>query len=155
MKAYKASYNGICRGFKYEVGQIYEITNIKICKRGFHACFKMVDTLRYYDYNKDFVLFEVELLGNTIFNDDKVVTDKIKIVRVVPPEEYVAFKVDDRGNLIHCNPPGGIECWYKYDDRNNRVYFESALGYKIWKEYDVNNKCIHFKDSSGYEWTNI
>ena len=151
MKAYKASYNGVCRDFKYEVGQTYEITNIKICKRGFHACYKMVDTLNYYDYNEDFVLFEVELLGNIIEENNKVVTDKIKIVRVVPLEEYNGFKVDTRGNLLYYKDSGGYELWKEYDERNNRIHYKSSNRFEEWKEYNLNNKCIYRKDSTGLE----
>ena len=172
MKAYKASYNGTCRDLTYEVGKTYETDNIKICHRGFHACREMIDTLNYYDYNNQFVLFEVELLGEIIEKDDKLVTDKIKIVRIVSREEYDGFKFDNRGNLlymkfsngfeswseydernncIHYKHSTGFETWNKYDEKNNCVYRKYADGYECWKKYDARNKCIHFKDSTGFE----
>ena len=153
MKAYKASYNGVCRGnFKYEVGQTYEITNIKICHRGFHACKKMSDTLQYYAYYKNFVLFEVELLGKVIEGDDKVVTNKIKIIRIVPPEEYDGFKVDNRGNLIYRKHYNGYEWWREYDERNNCIHHKDSVGTEYYKKYDVHDNLIHFKASDGTEW---
>ena len=152
MKAYKASYNGVCRGnFKYEVGQTYETDNIKICKRGFHACLKMNDTLEYYPFDKDFVLFEVELLGEVIKSHDKVVTDKIKIIRVVPPEEYVDFKGDDRGNFVHYKNSSEYEFWKEYDEYNNEIHFKDSTGDEWWKKYDVNNNCIYYKNFTGFE----
>ena len=151
MKAYKASYNGVCRDFKYEVGMTYETDEIIICRRGFHACLNMANTLLYYKYNKYFVLFEVELLGKIIKDNDKVVTDKIKIVRVVPPEEYVDFKVDDKGNIIYENSCG-IEYWNEYDLNKNCIYQKTSDGYECWNEFDERNNCIHYKDSDGTEW---
>jgi hypothetical protein len=157
MKAYKASHNGVCRDFKYEVGETYETDNIEICKCGFHACYKMLNTLRYYEFNKNFVLFEVELLGQIIEDGDKVVTDKIKIVRVVPPEEYVDFKGDDRGNLRYFKDSDGFEYWREFDERNNFIHYKVAAvaenyAYEWRKEYDERNNCIHVKTSTGYEW---
>ena len=152
MKAYKASYNGVCRDFKYEVGQTYEMEDISICHHGFHACLKMIDTLFYYDYKKEFVLFEVELLGEIIEEDNKLVTNKIKIVRVVSPEEYVDFKVDDRGNLIYHKSSDGYEWWREFDERNNEIYSKYSSGYEWWREYDLNDNCIHYKNSHGYEY---
>ena len=152
MKAYKASYNFVCRDFKYEVGKTYETYNIEICKRGFHACYKMIDTLQYYEYTEDFVLFEVDLLGEIIEYKDKVVTDKIKIVRVVPREEYVDFKGDDRGNLLYFKNPDGYEVWKKYDYTKNCIHFKDSTGIEWWSEYDLNNNCIHYKSVNGYEW---
>jgi YD repeat-containing protein len=153
MKAYKASYNGVCLGFKYEVGETYEMEDIEMCKRGFHACNRMLNTLFYYEYRINFVLFEVELLGKIIEKGDKVVTDKIKIVRVVPPEEYDGFKVDDRGNIIYMKEADGYEHWYEYNARNKWIYHKTSSGYEEWNEYDErNNKRIYIKNSSGFEW---
>ena len=152
MKAYKASYNGVCRGFKYEVGKTYETDNIEICYRGFHACRKMMDTLNYYPYNIEFVLFEVELLGEVIERGDKLVTNKIKIVRIVPPEEYLNFKGDDRGNLLYIKYVDKHEYWYEYDINNNCIYSRNSGGVEWWKKFDQRNKCIHYKESNGYEW---
>lgn len=139
MKAYKASYNGKCLDLTYEVGKTYETDKIEMCKRGFHACKKMVSTLYYYGYCKEFVLFEVEILGKIIHECDKLITDKIKIVRVVPPEEYEDFKVDDKGNLLYRKINGKVECWYEYDERNNCIHHKNSNGYEWWKEYDKNN----------------
>jgi hypothetical protein len=77
---------------------------------------------------------EVELLGQIFQLGDKVVTDKIKIVRVVPREEYVDFKGDDRGNLLYFKNPDGFEYWY---------------------EFDINNKCVQYKTSDSNAWVVI
>jgi YD repeat-containing protein len=107
--------------------------------------------LSYYEYTEDFVLFEVELLEKIIEYKDKVVTDKIKIIRIVPPEEYEGFKVDNHGNIIYKNVDG-IEDWYEYNEKNNCIHYKNSDGFEAWYEYNERNNCIHHKDSSGYEW---
>jgi hypothetical protein len=90
IKGYKASYNGRCtNNFLFEVGKTYKFDGKPIlCEQGFHFCQNVDDVLDYYDYQKDFVLFEVEALGYTKTRDDKSCTNKIKIIRIVPKEEY-------------------------------------------------------------------
>ena len=135
MRGYKASYKGKCLTLNYEVGKTYSIDNIKMCKYGFHFCEKMKDVLEYYSYNNNFVLFEVEALGTVITEYDKSLTDKLKIIRIVPKEEYT-FPLPLR----------------EYDQNNNLIHFKNSNGFEEWKEYDQNNNCIHFKNSNGLEY---
>lgn len=114
MKGYKATYNMKCRGFTYEVGETYTTDSIEMCRKGFHFCEKMVDTLNYYKSGKSFILLEVEALGSIKTDGDKYVTDKIKIIRVVPREEYVDFDINEQGNLIHFKNSDGYGEWYEY-----------------------------------------
>ena len=60
MRGYKASYKGKCLTLTYEVGKTYSIDKLELCKYGFHFCKKMKDVIKYYHYNNDFVLFEVD-----------------------------------------------------------------------------------------------
>ena len=155
MKGYKASYKGKCINLTYEVGNTYLIDKIKMCKYGFHFCEKMKDVLNYYEYNNNFVLFEVEALGQVITEVDKVVTDKLKIVRIVPKEEYTfplpLREYDQNNNLIHSKDSNGVEEWQDFDQNNNLIHYKNSNGYEYWKEYDLNNNLIHSKDSNGVE----
>ena len=70
-----------CRSFQYEVGKTYEMDDkIELCKRGFHFCPKMADVFRYYD-KKGCRYAEVEALGEVINEEDKSVTNRLRIVR--------------------------------------------------------------------------
>ena len=60
MKGYKATKNMKCLTLTYEVGKTYEISNTKMCSHGFHFCEKMEDTMGYYDFDKDFILLEID-----------------------------------------------------------------------------------------------
>ena len=155
-KGYKATYNMKCRGLTYEVGKTYTIDNTKICSHGFHYCENMNHVLNYYGYKPEFILLEVEDIGNGIKYGDKTVTNKLKVIRIVPKEEYTfeipIIKYDSNNNEIHLKDSNGYESWAEYDSNNNRIHFKDSNGYESWAEYDSNNNRIHFKDSYGYEY---
>ena len=99
MKAYKAfNPDMTCRGFQYEIGKTYKIQGEPImCARGFHACLNLETVFRYYSPYKKPILCEVEVLGDVVhgrFFDDKVVTNKIKIVRELTEDEVTKYALD-------------------------------------------------------------
>ena len=105
-KAYKATNNMKCKTLTYEVGKTYTFNGkIKMCSTGFHFCKKAKDVLKYYKHNKDFKLLEIEVLGKTVNNNDKSVTNKLKVLRVIPEKEHLSLL--------------GIEC--EYDKNNNKI----------------------------------
>ncbi len=170
MIAYKATYNYKCRKQTYKVGKTYTSDKLKICHYGIHYCNKMEDTLNYYTPNKDFVLLEVEILGDVETEGNKSVTNKLKILRVVELDEYpdsmksrflvyeyddrgnmisetylnsrkYTYKYDDRGNMISETEPDGDKYTYEYDDLNNKISRTNPIGDKSTCEYDdLNNK---------------
>lgn len=112
MKGYKATYNMVCRDFEYEVGQIYTLTDpLLMCQWGFHFCERQQDVLTYYRYRKGFILLEVEALGNVITLGRKCVTDRLRIVRVVPKEELEFIL----GDTITYKNSDGTDTLMKYD----------------------------------------
>ena len=164
MKGYKATKNMKCRDFLYEVGKIYSINNLEICSTGFHFCQSMGDVLEYYNYDDNFVLLEVEALGETITEDDKTVTDCLKIIRIIPKEEYTfeipipkpkidynIYEYDDRNNMIFMTFPDGDKWSLEYDDRNNRISETSPRGRKWSYEYDDRGNKISETHPSGYK----
>ena len=157
MKGFKATYNMKCKELTYEVGKTYNISSINICNHGLHYCKEMKDVLEYYDYNNTFILLEIEDLGNCITNGDKSVTNKMKVIRVIPKEEYTfeipIVEYDSNNNLIHYKDSYGYEYWNGYDSNNNLIHYKTSYGYEEWKEWDSNN-LIHHKDSSGSEYWN-
>jgi len=164
MKGYKATYNMHCRNMAYKVGGTYSLDPLYIlemCRHGFHFCPKMDDVLTYYDGNRlDFILLEVEALGDIQVRDDKVVTDKIKILRVVPEEEYT-FKVnmyvmDDIGRVIQTILPDGNVVKYTYIMVGGISKIESTKysgGPERHHEYDMFGFPKSTKDENGeYVW---
>jgi YD repeat-containing protein len=125
MKGYKATKNMKCRDLTYEVGKTYSIDQLEICFHGFHFCQDMKDVLNYYEHSEDFVLLEVEALEEIITRGDKSVTDKMKIIRVVPIEEYTfpvnKYEYDASGNVISETLPSGGVYKYEYDASGNKI----------------------------------
>ena len=93
MKGYKVfNSDWTCRGFQYEVGKVFEedVTPV-CCDRGFHFCTKASDCFRYYDFNPDNKVAEVEALGDIDTQDDdsKCCTNKIHIIREITWQEVL------------------------------------------------------------------
>jgi YD repeat-containing protein len=177
MKAYKATYNFKCRDQLYRVGKLYTSDKLQICKHGFHYCPDMQDTLNYYMPQDDFVLLEIEVLGKHETQQDKGATDKMRVLRVVPPEEYpeemrkrfdvikrdqnnrivsridgfghkMVYQYDDRGNMIVEN-----DTKMDYDDNNRLVRKTFPSGNFIIHTYDERGNKIATKDNRGYHET--
>uniref|UniRef100_UPI00334086EB DUF7666 domain-containing protein n=1 Tax=Tissierella praeacuta TaxID=43131 RepID=UPI00334086EB len=83
IKGFKVFNNDFtCRGFQYKVGQTYEHDgNIELCGSGFHFCRKASDCFKYYMFDSNNKVAEVEALGLVESDDNKSVTNKIRIVR--------------------------------------------------------------------------
>lgn len=157
MKGYKATLNMKCRDFLFEVGKTYEIEGkLQICKNGFHFCRKMKDTTTYYTPNDKFILLEVEALGDIQHEDNKSVTNRINILRVVPKEEYNfktwEYEWDDRCNMISETNQYGDKWSYKYDDRNNMISMTAPNRDKWSYEYDDRNNMISETTPNGYKY---
>ena len=144
MKAYKATKNMKCLEFTYEVGKTYKFNGeIIICEQGFHFCEKAIDTLIYYPYNKDFVLLEIEAIGEIVTDGEKSVTNELKVLRIIPQEEYselLGITLDSNGNMTkQVMPDGYTYLWeYVYDSHGNMTKQVMPDGDTYLFEYDSN-----------------
>jgi hypothetical protein len=126
MKGYKASFNGKCyNDFQFEVGKTYELNYRPIiCRQGFHFCRNVHNVIEYYDImDRNFVLFEIETLGEVVTRGNKSCTNKIKIVRIIPRTEYhklfkhtVGFY--ENGNIRYNN---SNHIKYKWDEHGTII----------------------------------
>ena len=161
MIAYKATYNFKCRNQEYKIGKTYTSDRMEICKHGFHFCQKMEDVLNYYSNSSNFILLEVEILGKIETIQDKSVTDKLKVLRVIPFEEYTdsmktqfsTFEYNERNNLISTTYPNGDKYTFEYDERNNRISETNPYGDKYTFEYDERNNKISMTNPNGDKYT--
>ena len=144
MKAYKATYKHKCRDQEYKVGKTYSSDKMKICRYGIHYCNELKDTLTYYPYTKDLVMLEIEVLGSIESVTDKSVTDKMKVLRVVPKDEWnvTGLEFDDRGNRISLTCPSGNKYLNEYNERNNMISKTYPNGDKYLYEYNERNNMI-------------
>jgi hypothetical protein len=147
---YKATYNFTCRGCIFEIGKSYELmSKPKMCEHGFHYCVNPKDVLNYYPIKHDFRLLEIEDVGTSITHEDKSVTNKLRVIREIPKEEYYQlFGIVNNESTITLK--SGFWFKNKYDERNNKIYYESEDGYWIKREYDENNNEIYNISSNGY-----
>ena len=156
MKGYKATNNMKCRDFTYEVGKTYTIDKLEICYHGFHFCQEMKDVINYYQPTEDFVLLEVEALGEMQTQDNKSATDKLKVIRVVPREEYTfdvcLYEYDSFGNKIKETLPSGDVYLYEYDSFGNKIKLTTPNGIVYLYEYDSFGNEIKETLPSGNVW---
>lgn len=85
IKAYKAFNEDLtCRDFQYEIGKTYTIDEKPVpCERGFHACLDLKDVFGYYNPTNKIRICEVELNGDIIHHEDKIVTNSITILNEI------------------------------------------------------------------------
>jgi len=175
---YKLTNNFKCKSLTYEVGKEYKISSIRMCNHGFHYCEDPLDTLGYYGFNKDSILLKIQVLGIIINENDKSVTNHIKVLEVVDPFTIPNWPVIIHdNNLNHCKTSDEFNCWgqhnmtngisthskdtnidkkwNKYDKNNNIIYSKNLDGFEQWYDYNENNILIYYKNSAGYEyWQN-
>lgn len=87
MKGYKVfNPDWSCREMQYKVGTSYEMEDKPVvCNRGFHFCIKASDCFKFYDFNSQNKVAEIEAYGDIDQEADssKCCTNKIKIVREI------------------------------------------------------------------------
>ena len=128
----------------YEVGETYTTNQkVEICEFGFHYCENIDDVFTYYPYENGITkIFEIEDLGCGETYGDKSVTNKIKIVREIPFEEYNTLmskhRFDDRGNLIWHRTSEDTFDTYTYDECNRKIKLDVSNGFSKTWEYGEN-----------------
>ena len=153
MIAYKATRNMKCINFTYEVGKTYTFNGeLVMCSRGFHFCENPRDITLWYPYDKDFILMEIEVLGEVIKDQSKSVTDKFKVLRIIPKEEYpelIGITLDSNGNKIKQIHPDGKTYLWEYDSNGNMIKQVNPSGSTYLYEYDSNGNKIKGVNSDG------
>jgi len=88
-----------CRGYQFTMNKVHETDgNIKACVNGFHFCKKLVDCFRYYPFDPENRVFEVEGMGDYDFEHDKVCTRKVKVLRELSWFEVLSLVNTGKGN---------------------------------------------------------
>ena len=100
MKGYKVfNPDWSCREMQYKVGTSYEMDDKPVvCNRGFHFCIKASDCFKFYDFNSQNKVAEIEAYGdiNQEADSSKCCTNKIKIVREIPWDEVLRIVNEGR-----------------------------------------------------------
>ena len=95
-----------CRDFQYEEGKEFEIDgDVKLCRRGFHACEDPIDCFGYYDpVNSVFHEVELEGISPERRDDSKVVAKKIRIGARMKFHEMIKAAIDLRFSKTTVEP---------------------------------------------------
>ena len=119
MKGYKVfNSDWTCRGFQYKVGETYEMDGKPhCCESGFHFCERLMDCFKYYDFDSNNKVAEIESLGDIDFTDNKCCTNKIKIVEELSWEKVLTLVNTGYYNTGNCNTGG-----YNTGDCNTGYY---------------------------------
>lgn len=85
-----------CIGFKYEVGQEYEMDdNIKVCGRGFHACESPLEVFEYYNMiTSRFCKVEQSGMIDRGKDSTKVCSSKIKIISELKLTDMIIMGIE-------------------------------------------------------------
>lgn len=91
IKGYKVfNSDWTCRNYQYKVGETFTHEGeIELCGSGFHFCQKASQCFNYYSFDSKNKIAEVEAIGIVITSKDKMVTNKIRIVREISWEELL------------------------------------------------------------------
>ena len=74
----------------YQAGRTYRMKSVPaICCRGYHFCRRLLQCFGYYDASYEVRVFAVVSTGAVDFGDDKMCTNKIKLVRELSSAEIV------------------------------------------------------------------
>ena len=111
-----------CNGFQYKVGKTYKTNEVSMCKRGFHYCKHFKDVYNYYPKNAVTPVAEVEDLSDTsITENDKTVTKKLRIIRLLASEEIVN-KLLNETNSGHYNSGNYNSGYFNSDTPTVRLF---------------------------------
>lgn len=137
MKGYKVfNSDWTCRGFQYNVGQVYEMDEKPICcDRGFHFCTKASDCFKYYSFDPDNKVAEVEAFGDIDTNNDdsKCSTNKIYIIREITWQEVLNLVNLGKGCTGLCNS----------GNHNSGSYNSGNHNSGDWNKSSFNNGCFN------------
>ena len=91
MKGYKVfEKDWTCRDKQYTCpGEFEEDVKPSLCAHGMHFCTNVSDCFRYYDFNPDSHVCEVEAYGDVDEGDDKCCTNKLRIIREISWNEVL------------------------------------------------------------------
>lgn len=155
IRGWKATYGMKCRDQEYEIGQTYRLPNRKsrpeMCIRGFHFCQRQRDVLWFYEYKPSFILLEVEAVGEVVTEGINSVTEALKIIRVVPKEEWEFLVAPNTVRQYRLDDTVYVDMEYDEKGRLSSMYY-SCNNFSYIFEYDEQDRRIASTRSDGVQW---
>ena len=156
MKGYKVfKPDWTCRGFQYNVGQVYEMDEKPICcDRGFHFCKKASDCFKYYPFDPDNKVAEVKALGDIDTNNDdsKCSTNKIHIIREITWQEVLDLVNLGKGCTGNRNSGDWNSGNYNSGNRNSGNRNSGNYNSGDWNSGNRNSGFCNSGDYNSGDW---
>ena len=130
-----------CRDKVYKVGKTYSMNEAPIiCERGFHYCPRLINCFRYYDFDPENKVAEVEVLGDIAVSPegDKECTNKIKIVRELTWHEVLDLVNIGKNNTGRGNTGNRNTGNLNTGNRNTGIYNTGNYNTGIYNTGDCN-----------------
>ena len=144
-----------CRGFKYEIGKIYELPEekLKLCESGFHFCDNIKDVANFYTFSNKYRFCSITAFNNIQTAENTKFRNKYCCVKI-RIDKFLDGDVDgyyfENGKFISTEIP--------YVGKKNKIQIEN--GYKIinsdeneTKWYNKRGK-LHREDGPAIEYSN-
>jgi len=115
-----------CRGFKYEIGKIYELPEekLKLCESGFHFCDNIKDVANFYTFSNKYRFCSITAFNNIQTAENTKFRNKYCCVKI-RIDKFLDGDVDgyyfENGKFISTEIP--------YVGKKNKIQIEN--GYKI------------------------
>jgi hypothetical protein len=156
MKGYKVfKPDWTCRGFQFEVGKTFEENVTPVCcDRGFHFCTKAADCFKYYDFNPDNKVAEVEALGDIDTQDDdsKCCTNKLHIIREITWQEVLDLVNIGKACTGLCNSGNRNSGDWNSGNRNSGDWNSGNRNSGDWNSGDWNSGNRNSGDWNSGDW---
>ena len=154
MKGYKVfNPDWSCREMQYKVGTSYEMDDKPVvCNRGFHFCIKASDCFKFYDFNSQNKVAEIEAYGDIDQEADssKCCTNKIKIVREIPWDEVLRIVNEGRD----CTGLANTGNW-NTGSRNAGNWNTGNRNTGNWNTGDMNTGDMNTGDMNTGDWNKV
>ena len=135
-KGYKVFNSDLtCRGFQFKEGETFTHDGeIKLCESGFHFHENVKDLFNYYSFSSNIKVAEVSAIGKVITGDDKSVTDKLKVVRILTHDELLNLVNTGHSNSGHWNSGDWNSGFFNFDTPPTVRVFGKEIPRKKWDD---------------------
>ena len=132
-----------CRGFQFEVGEVYDTgaKKLSLCSDTvFHFCDSLEKVHEYYDCSNDENRYcEIEVIGELVSDDDKCGSNKIKVLREIVGEELDILKGYKNGNCGLFNSGDSNSGDWNSGDSNSGISNSGYLNSGNWNSGNWNS----------------
>jgi hypothetical protein len=131
----------------YEVGKTYTLdSKLIMCLNGFHFCKNLNDVFNYYPLLQWTAVAEVRALGKIDDGENKSVTDKIEIIRILTFNEIINLMTGDKTGIPDDADNSASICIYKSENVHHCICIHTSEN--VYESNSVfNSRDVHYSES--------